>query len=231
MKLRIIYLTLALIVLLAGVAFSWMDFSEDITGNAIVYQYGSGASYYIGVANTNFRAELWILEGEEYKPVDSNAPLNFGGMVPSEYTHFKIKFINESIDNVIGDTEGSPIKVNVYLTGITTTKLNEDKTLPKLSEVLYFSVMGSEGYAEDSVNRPNSKLIKLESILEPETFDENNNPLTYRALLLENLVIPVGTEKSPDVSVLCYFLFDREATIEYENCDLNFEHILVSIAQ
>ncbi len=230
MKWRIMYLLMAVFVLIVGVAFAWMDFSEEHVGGFIVYQYGSGTDYYMGVTNTNFHTELQVLNGEVYEPVDSADALALNGMVPSQSINFKFKFTNNSIDEVIGDYEGTPVKVNVYLTGITAESRN-DAGMPKLSEVLYFAITESEGYAADSVNRPTNMLASMQSMLEPETFDENGNALTYRALLLENLVIPVGTEASPNVSIFCYFLFDRDATIEYENCDIEFDNILVAIAQ
>ncbi len=230
MKLRIMYLVMAVFVLIAGITFAWMDFSQELEGGIIVYQYGTGTDHYMGVANTDFQVELQVLRGEEYVTVNSTEALALNGMVPSQSIHFRLKFTNNSVDRVIGDQEGAPIKVNVYLTGITANNRNAEGQ-PKISEMLYFSVVGSEGYATDSVNKPENTLVQMQSILEPETFDEDNDPLTYRTLLLEDLVIPVSTETSPSVSVLCYFLFDREATVEYENCDINFENILVSIAQ
>ncbi len=235
MKLRIMYLSMAVFVLFVGITFAWMDFSNDIEGNVIKYQYGGDSKYYMGVANTNFDATLCIAdENGDYKTVTEGNPFKFTSLVPSELIYFKFEFTNDSVDEVIGDEAGAPIKVNVYLTGITANKNNDDGQ-PKLSEVLYFSVTGSEGYASDSVNRPTSKLVKLQDMLIPEEKENENDEQTYKVMLLENLVIPVESADEKltghDVGVFCYFLFDREATIEYENCDLKFENILVVIAQ
>ncbi len=230
MKLRIMYLAMAVFVLIAGITFAWMDFSKELSGGAIVYQYGGETGRYMGVANIDFEAQLEILRGELYVPIGPDEKLALTDLVPSESVHFKLRFTNKSIDPVIGDTEGTPIKVNVYLTGITAEKVNAEGK-PKISEVLYFSIVGSEGYMEGSVNKPENMLVDMQSILEPETYDGNGNPITYRATLLKDLVIPVATEATQSVSVICYILFDREATVEYENCDMSYDHIMVSIAQ
>ncbi len=233
MKFRIMYLSMAVFVLFVGVTFAWMDFSDDIEGGVIKYQYGKDSNYYMGVEDSDFEAQILLLgEDDEYHtPTDETKPLQIDDLVPSQIIYFKLNFKNNSIDKVIGDENGTPIKVNVYLTGITAEKTNEQGE-PKLSEVLYFSVTGSEGYAENSVNRPASKIVKLQDMLIPEEKANANDKQKYKVMLLENLVIPVSAvTEDGHVGVFCYFLFDREATIEYENCDFDFENILVAIAQ
>ncbi len=217
----VLLLTLALLVLSVAVTLSWMESGDHYEGKRLEMAYKENSRYVIGAESVDIDVRLYTKDAAgNYVVADTkeNEPLfTAQNMLPADAVYFMLEFYNN------GETN---IKTNIYFAGVNAT-VNDDSGKPKLSEALYLSLTGSEGYPDRSEHRPDGTFEKVTDVLEYTT--DSKGVVSGRLTLAEGLTIPPtgkGADATP-IKIYGYLLFDRNAGSEYQNCDFNVDSILI----
>ncbi len=233
LRISLLALTLALMIASVYVTYSWMEEGRIYDGKKLNMEYGSrgDSNAIIGIQSAELAVNFYIAEeidpntetrpyvekaGKTYVLKDTGKTgstptesiLDLDGMLPSDAIYFMIEYYNVGEKNV---------RLTTSFAGIKAEKCNENG-LPKLAEVLYLSLTGSDGYEEHTELQPANTFNRVDDVL-------HDGIIRFT----ENMAIPPTgdvTSGTP-VRLYGYLLFDRNADCEYENCDFSIKNILI----
>ncbi len=242
MKHRIIVLAACLLALTTVVTFAWMDEDNPAVGSSIWMAFGQSTNnkYTIGVESNELLTEFYVKNADgEYEKVfsaeqdeSSTAFFDVENFKPSDVIEFKFVFTNMGSSNIFA---------NIFFSDITSEDINAETEMPKLSEVFYISLTGSEGYSEYSLDRPDTSFERLGDIMTTMGDREDSWEMPF----VRNILIPPTTYTQDEtageaeigeddmgqspITIYGYLLFDRNSSNEYEGCGMRMGSILISM--
>ncbi len=231
MHIALLMLTVAVLISSVYITVAWMEEGRTYEGQKLKLEYGGNSNALIGIQQADIAVNLYIAEeidtatetrpfvekaGKTYVLADTGKGgsteveniLSVDGMLPSDAIYFMLEYYNRA---------DKPVRLTTSFAGVGATVVKENNT-PKLAEVLYLSLTGSDGYAGNEALEPPVSFNRVDDVLKDGIIK-----------FAENMAVPpTGNEDGgTPVRVYGYLLFDRNADCTYENCDFTVKNILI----